>query len=145
MTPDEAVVRESIRQLLAAYHFAGDRGRVDDLAATFAEDGVMEFASGTHCGREAIREALSGVGRREGGGPIGFLHHHLTTSHIDLSGPDSATGSSYFLVMSRVGIDHSGRYADEYVRVEGQWLIARRRVTVAWASTESVVGASASR
>ena len=145
MTPEEACAREAIRHTLASYHRAGDRGRLDDLVATFTDDGVLELASGRHEGRTAIRAALSGVGRRDAGDPCRpvFLHHHLTTTYLALTGPSTAEGSCSFLVMSPIGVDHCGRYADEYAEVDGRWLIARRRVTIAWASPDSIVGATA--
>jgi hypothetical protein len=143
MNTEDLLAREAIRHTQAAYHLAGDRGRVDDLVAVFAEDGVLEIPTGVHAGRQAIRAALSAV-RVDAPAPTeipGFLHHHLTTTHVELDGPDAATGTCYFLVMSPVGVDHCGRYADRYVRVDGEWLIARRRATVSWASPDSVVGA----
>lgn len=142
MTPEDALAREGIRATLAAYHYAGDRGKVDDLVATFTEDGVLELSNGVHRGRDAIREALSGVG---GGTPPAFLHHHLTTTYLELTGPGTAKGSCYFLVMSPVGVDHSGRYADVYAEVDGRWLIAHRKAVVSWASPDSVVGATATQ
>lgn len=140
MTPEDVVAREAIRATLAAYHYAGDRGRIDDLVACFTEDGVLELSNGVHRGRDAIRTALSGVG---GGTPPAFLHHHLTTTYTELTGPGTAKGSCYFLVMSPVGIDHSGRYADLYAEVDGQWLIGHRKAVVSWAAEDSVVGAKA--
>lgn len=146
MGPDEVAAREAIRCTQAAYHYAGDRGRVEDLVATFVEDGVLETPRGVHCGRAEILAALSLVGAGADATATSvpmFLHHHLTTSHVTMDGPDAATGSSYFLVMSPVGVDHCGRYADRYVRVGAEWLIASRRATVSWASPDSVVGATA--
>lgn len=145
MTPDEAVAREAIRYTQSAYHLAGDRGRVADLVANFTEDGVLELSVGSFVGRDAIADRLSQVGSApvlpEGAKP--FLHHHLTTSHLELVSDDEATGSSYFLVMSPVGVDHCGRYADRYRRVGERWLIAHRKAVVSWASPESIVGAKA--
>jgi hypothetical protein len=140
VSPEDVAAREAIRATLAAYHYAGDRGRIDDLVATFTEDGVLELSTGVHRGRDSIRAALAGVG---GGTAPAFLHHHLTTAYLELTGPGTAKGSCYFLVMSPAGLDHSGRYADVYAEVDGRWLIAHRKAVVAWASPESVVGATA--
>ena len=130
----------------AAYHLAGDRGRLDELASAFAEDGVLELATGELRGRTAIRAGLSAVGGAsdEVSAEVrpAFVRHHLTTSHIELTGPDTARGWSYFLVMTPIGIDHSGRYVDDYVAEEGQWLIAHRRVVVEWAAPDSALGAT---
>jgi hypothetical protein len=40
--------------------------------------------------------------------------------------------------MNRTGPDHWGRYADEFARVDGEWLIRRRRVSVDGASDDSL-------
>lgn len=144
MTPEETCARESIRRTQSAYHLAGDRGRLDEMVATFAEDGVLELATGPLQGRQAIREGMGGVRPTPEAGsaqPPAFLRHHLTTSYIELIGPTTAQAWSYFLVMSPIGVDHSGRYVDEYVAEAGQWLIARRRVVVEWAAEDSVIGA----
>ncbi len=143
MTPDEVVAREEIRYTQSAYHLAGDRGRIDELVACFTDDGVLELSVGTFEGRTAIADRLSQVGGDRPALPAGvrpFLHHHLTTSHVEVDG-DEATGLSYFLVMSHVGLDHCGRYVDAYRKVGERWLIARRKATVSWASGDSVVGA----
>jgi hypothetical protein len=146
MTPEQAVAREAIRYTQSAYHLAGDRGRIADLVACFTEDGVLELSVGSFVGREAIAERLSQVGGDAPALPPGvrpFLHHHLTTSHIEFTDAEEATGSSYFQVLSPVGLDHCGRYADTYVRVAERWLIQRRRATVSWAAPDSIVGAKA--
>lgn len=140
MTPDEVAAREEIRRTLAAYHQAGDRGRMDDLVATFTEDGVLELSTGSHEGRAAIRAAFSGIGGQGSPRPA-FVQHHLTTSSIEVEGPSRASGVNYFLVMSPIGVDHCGRYADRYRAAGERWLIAHRRVTVSWASPDSVLGA----
>src|SRR5262245_2536883 len=40
------VAREAIRDIVARYAHAADRGRFDDVAALFAEDGVLELPDG---------------------------------------------------------------------------------------------------
>ena len=59
-------------------------------------------------------------------GPL--LRHHVSSVKIDLTGPDTASAASYFLVFTEVGLDHWGRYADRLVRAGGSWLIAHRKV-----------------
>src|ERR1700742_3575755 len=58
----ELVAREQIRDTLARYNWAGDGGRVDDLAATFCLDGVLEIRGVRSLrGRSEIAGFLSGV------------------------------------------------------------------------------------
>ena len=44
-----------IRDLYTRYTYNGDRGRLADLAACFAEDGTLEFPGGKGTGFEAPR------------------------------------------------------------------------------------------
>lgn len=138
MTPAEATSREAIRRTLTSYHMAGDRGRIDEMVSAFADDGVLELTAGVFRGKDAIREALAGLSapRRPNvlTQPL-FLRHHLTTTHIELLGPSDANVWSYFLVISQVGLDHSGRYVDRFVCVGEDWLLAHRRVRIEWVAS----------
>ena len=43
MDIDEVLTRDAIRRTLARYTLCGDRGRMEELVACFAPDGVLEF------------------------------------------------------------------------------------------------------
>jgi hypothetical protein len=112
---------------------AGDRGDFAGLAGTFAEDGMLE---GRYPGRghQAIidslkhrRNAASGPDR-----PMPYSRHNLTTSLITFQDGTHATGRTYFIVCSDVGVDHCGVYRDRFVKVDGAWRIAHRKVTIDW-------------
>jgi SnoaL-like domain len=148
MTLDELLAREAIRDTLAKYNMSGDSLRAEDFAACFTEDGVIESprAGGgvnfRHEGRAAILawqlrwkagEAAADVVRR-----ASFVRHNLTTVKITLTGPDTASVRSYFLVVADNGPDHSGIYMDEFRRVGEDWLIARRRVRTEWNADHSL-------
>ena len=60
---------------------------------------------------------------------------------IELTAPDRARATSYFLAMSGAGPDHWGVYRDELARLGGEWLFARRVVTVEGAAQSSPVRA----
>jgi hypothetical protein len=150
VSPEEALARASIRVTQNAYHTRAERGRGDEAAALFTEDGVLEFTEETHRGRHSIADALNGVGRtsREAAAPESsspanatqfFLRHHLTTSHVEFVSDSEANGWSYFLVISPIGLDHAGRYIDTYERRGDDWLIASRRVSLDWTAENSVV------
>jgi hypothetical protein len=49
-----------------------------------------------------------------------------------------ATGRCYFFVLTAVGLDHWGRYLDEYRVVDGEWRFAQRRVLTDALSSESI-------
>ena len=130
MEPSEAADREAIRDLVARYTLAGDRGRYDDLVALFADDGVLELPDGRVCrGRQAIRSFLTETAESlRAATRVPWLRHHLTTHDIRLGPPPTASGTVYFLVVTERGPDHWGRYRDDYVRSDGLWRFARRRV-----------------
>ena len=123
--------RDEIREVLARYNLSGDRGRLDELARCFAEAGVLEFEGEILKGREAIRERLGRVAADFGArSETRLLRHHLTTQQIEFTGPDSAQVTSYFLVVTDIGLDHWGRYRDDLLRTPEGWLLGRRRVVV---------------
>ena len=139
MDIDELRAREQIRDTISRYNHAGDRGRLDELAACFAEDGVLEIAgTGEFEGRAAIIEQLKGVvaeGARASERPRVF--HHVSSVKIELANSESASAYSYFLVFTEIGLDHWGRYADRFERRGGDWKLAHRRVRVQGATPNS--------
>ncbi len=137
--PDYGKDRAEIEDLMARYLFAIDYHDWDAYVATFAEDGEITFASGSFKGREAIREAVTrfaeGIGRfyhTEDGQPAKLRHIVLQTV-IRVEG-DRAWGRSQWLEMANHGpgdepkIGTYGVYEDEFAKVDGRWLIARRNV-----------------
>ncbi len=133
----ELVARESIRDLVARYNANGDAGRFEQLLAVFADDAVMELVSEDgevrrYDGIEAIATIFSttksdwdraSAGRRA----RHHVRHFTATLQIDLDGPTRARGRSYFMVVMPHGLDHWGRYVDEYGVRQGRWVITARR------------------
>ena len=125
--------REQIRDLVARYNASGDSGRFDEMLALFAEDAVMEIPTGVCTGRGEIRAFFEGVAANTdagGGAQARFVRHFTSTHQIDLIDPDRARGRAYYLVLTDVGLDHWGRYVDEYRWVDDRWLFARRAATL---------------
>ena len=130
MEPADLLAREAIRDLVARYNAYGDSGLLDRMLALFTDDAVLEVGDLAYEGPDAIRGLFSGtVDRSAGaeGGPT-YVRHSVTTHQIDLLDDGRATGRAYFTVLTRVGLDHWGRYLDEYRVVDGAWRFARRRV-----------------
>jgi len=133
------VDRAEIEDLQARYLFAIDYFDWDAYVATFAEDGELEFASGTSKGRAAIREAVTrfseGIGRfyHTADGKPAKLRHIILQTAIRVEG-DRAWSRSQWLEMANHGpndepkIGTYGIYEDELKRVDGRWLFAKRRV-----------------
>ncbi len=134
---DELLAREGIRQTIAQYTDAGDNGRYEDLMACYAEDGVFEIAMGCWRGRDEIESALRRMrAARDADAPL-LQRHHLSTCHIELEGRDRARSVTYFTVISDCGLDHAGRYLDQWVVREGRWRFAHRNVVVEWLNPAS--------
>jgi uncharacterized protein (TIGR02246 family) len=126
----ELIAREEIREVVAAYAHHADSGRFDEMVALFADDGVLETPDGQeHHGREAIRAFVTGTQTQLAAATISpLIRHHVANLRIAMSGPDDATGAAYFFVVTQRGPDHWGRYRDRYVRRDGRWRFAHRRV-----------------
>jgi len=142
----ELEARESIRDLVARYNANGDSGRIDPMAELFAEDAVMTIAPDqAHEGRNAIHAFFSGIakGTKSDAGGVKFIRHYTATHQIDVLGPGEARGRCYYMVLTDRGVDHWGRYIDEYRRIEGRWRFWRRtcttdgRVEGSWAQASS--------
>ncbi len=151
------LAREAIRALLARCTQAGDSLRGEDYAGCFTEDGTLqtEMAGGGSgldlrsraeilAWQTAMREPAKGMGTA-GKVQLKFARHNLTTCQIDLTGPNSAKARTYWYVNTNAGPDHSGVYRDSFRRVNGEWLIAARRVKTEWAAENSLMVPPGSR
>lgn len=135
------MAREAIRDLVARYNSYGDSGRFGQLLELFAEDAVMVVrlrgrdGEDRYEGRARIETIFTGV---RDGVEVELVRHLTATHLIDLVDDDHATGRLYFQVLTEQGLDHWGRYADRYVRIDGRWRFAERVVTTdAFAATSS--------
>jgi hypothetical protein len=141
----ELVAREHIRDTLARYNWAGDAGRLEELAATFCEDGVLEIRGSQPLrGRSEIVAFLRGVTRDIAVGadvkPI-VRHNVANVLFTDVS-PEQAQVSCYFTVVTHIGLDHFGRYRDTFVPDGGGahgWRIKHRKVSTDWAAPNSTM------
>jgi SnoaL-like domain len=147
--PWELAARERIRDTLARYSWGGDSLRLDDVAASFCEDGELEIRGGeVHRGREAIVAFIGGVGRRDpepaappgpADGPRSIVRHSVSNVRFVELHPDHALVASYFTVFTEIGLDHYGRYRDQLVPAGDEWLIRHRFVSTDWAAAGSTM------
>ena len=147
MTIDEMLAREAIRQTMAAYTMAGDRLREEDFIAVFTEDAVLESEGVPDSdlfryeGRDAIRAWISRWRGPEAAArthQARFVRHHLSTCHIELTGPGTATARAYWVAWTDIGPDHAGYYLDEFRNQDGRWLIRHRRIRRDWQAPDSL-------
>ena len=137
MDVEELLALEGIRKTIAQYTDAGDNGRYEDLIPCYAEDGVFQIATGQWRGRGEIEAALRRMrAARDSAAPL-LQRHHLGTCHIVLEGEDRARSVTYFTVVSQCGLDHAGRYLDQWVMRDGRWRFAHRNVVVEWLNPAS--------
>jgi ketosteroid isomerase-like protein len=133
----EAIARESIRDIVARYNANADSGRLEAAMSVFAPDARLEMTEAgetvTYDGREAIHGLLAGTqakwiaaATRRAANP--YVRHFLSTHLIEINGEEFARGRSYVAVLMAHGLDHWGRYVDQYRKIDGTWLIAHRRV-----------------
>jgi hypothetical protein len=133
----ELVARESIRDLVARYNANGDAGRIAQVVALFAPDAVLDVMGTENRGHDQIRamfeRAISDIAA---GAPTErpAVQHHTSTLQIDVVDQSHARARSYFGVIMGGGLDHWGRYIDEFGVVDDQWVFTHRRVTVAGAA-----------
>lgn len=132
--------RAEIEDLQARYMFALDWQDADAYAATFAEDGVLDWAGGVVTGREAIREEVKGM-------RAGFAKHeaadaperparlrHMITNLVLKIDGDRATARAFWFEFNndvrgrRPYLGAYGHYEDELRRVNGRWLFSKRKI-----------------
>ena len=146
MTLDELLARESIRHTIMSYNIFGDRME-EEFLSVFTDDAVFEFggeAQGRYRfeGIEQIRKWREGFRNAPPSNPSReapkFVRHNLTTTRIELTGPDTAEGRCYFHVYTQIGPDHCGVYTDKYRKVGDRWLIAHRKIRSDWHAPNSL-------
>jgi ketosteroid isomerase-like protein len=128
----DVIDQESIRRVLAEFIQLRDDKRFAEWVQLFTEDGTFDYGPHHLVGRPAIREHVEMLLRDDRG------KHVCVNSIIDVSG-DTASVSSDFLKVNpsndgsgAIGyvIGTMGRYVDHFVRQDGEWKIAGRRVDI---------------
>lgn len=143
----ELLAREGIRATYARYNQSGDALRMEEMAACFLEEGVLEIrGQEPHMGRQAIvrdlgggrgttSEAIRAAAKAEmssGGAARRIARHFVTNLDILELTPHEAKSVAYYLVTTERGLAQYGRYRDHLVEVDGAWLFKHRLVSVDW-------------
>jgi hypothetical protein len=143
ITPTERADRLAIRELVDAYAHCADRRDAVGQKSLFTEDthfvvymdGQGSEPTQVLDGREALTPVFDDLNRYQA------TMHFNGQSTIALDG-DRATGESY-CIAHHLFTDNGERklsvawlrYADMFVKVDGDWLFAERNLYVDWAET----------
>jgi ketosteroid isomerase-like protein len=125
--------RALIENLQARYLFAMDFKDFDTYVSTFTPDGILDVGNGPVVGRDAIREAVANM-------PGG--RHHISNVVLKIDGDHAIGRASWFHTGKdsdgHMTIGGYGHYEDDLVKVDGEWLFAKRRIynegNEAWAA-----------
>ena len=145
MTPEEVADRLAIRELIDAYAHYADRRDSKGQMALFTEDTAFHVFMDSR-----LPEATYVLHGRDALAPVfADLNKYQATTHfngqstIDLTG-DQATGESYCIAHhltvdgeKRTLMLASIRYLDRFVKSDGAWLFAERRLMVDWTETRN--------
>ncbi len=123
----ELVARESARDLVHRYAANVDSGRFDQVVELFAPDAVMDIEGRLYEGQDEIRTIFQGAYDGLQAAEPRWLRHCISTHQIDVVSPTQAKGRVYYHVLMAHGLDHWGRYVDDYGLVDGRWVFTRRR------------------
>ena len=142
--PQEAADRLAIRELIDRYAHCADRRDAKGQMALFTENTrFLVFMDATAAeptqelhGRESLAPVFDNLNT------YAVTMHFNGQSTVELDG-DRAAGESYCLAHhlsagedgQRTMMIASIRYLDEFVKQEGQWLFAERRLMVNWTET----------
>ncbi|HEY2658406.1 MAG TPA: nuclear transport factor 2 family protein [Caulobacteraceae bacterium] len=145
ITSEEAADRLAIRELVDAYARCADQRNARGQMALFTEDTMFQvFMDGQSPEPTYVlhgREALAPV--------FADLNQYRATTHFNgqstvrLDG-DRATGESYCIAHHLTVDDErrtlmlaSIRYLDQFVKQDGAWLFAERKLMVDWTETRA--------
>jgi hypothetical protein len=133
--------RLQIYELMDRYGVVHDFGTPEEYAGLFTPDAEIAVAAGPVVvkGHDALVAMAARDHQRFGGaatadGKAALIMRHLVSNRmVELTGKDSARGSSYVTTLIKtpdngLAVLSIGRYEDEYVRSRGAWRIAKRRI-----------------
>ena len=147
MTPEEAADRLAIRELIDAYARCADRRDANGQMALFTENPAFHVFMDSRSpeptyvlhGRDALAPVFADLNQYQA------TTHFNGQSTIRLEG-DSATGESYCIAHhlkvdgdNRTLMLASIRYLDQFVKQQGTWLFAERKLMVDWVDTRTSV------
>lgn len=127
MTDDERrAIEADCARLIALYANLNDSARWDEVAALYAEQGVMTRPTAPDApivGRDAILAAFRSR-------PPRTTRHVCSNVVIDVDSADEARGTSAMLLFTGAPAPLVGSFHDRFVRTPEGWRFAERRGTL---------------
>jgi ketosteroid isomerase-like protein len=124
VTPDQRRAAEhDCARLIALYANLNDDARWDEVAALYAQDGVMFRPTAPDAGVEGREAILAAFKAR----PARTTRHVCSNVVIDVDSEDSARGTSAMLLFTGEGAPLVGSFHDRFVRTAEGWRFAERR------------------
>lgn len=124
MTPEDRMAVEwQCARLIALYANLNDEARWDEVAALYAEDGVMFRPTAPNlpiAGRAAILAAFRSR-------PPRTTRHVCSNVVIEVEGPATARGTSAMLLFTGEGAPLVGAFHDRFCLTAEGWRFAERR------------------
>jgi len=133
--------RSEIEDLMNRYLFAMDWRDAEAYAATFTEDGVLDYGGGLEKGRPAIAGMINGLKAREAkaraedksGLRRATTRHFVTNLVLTING-DTAVARAYWMSVSNAkdrasaAVSAYGHYEDTLAKRNGKWLFTSRKI-----------------
>lgn len=120
---DRRAIEHDCARLIALYANLNDEARWDEVAALYAEDGVMVRPTAPDAptvGREAILAAFKAR-------PPRVTRHVCSNVVIDVESEDTARGVSAMLLFTGAAEPLVGSFHDRFVLTADGWRFAERR------------------
>jgi hypothetical protein len=126
VTPEDLVEIEAIKRLKYRYVRLLDLKEFDELEELFLEDATATYSDGTYTFDD--RAGIIGFLRDALGSTSMLTSHKVHQPEIDLTGPDTATGTwglEDVVILADQGLTIRGAafYSDRYAKVDGEWRI----------------------
>lgn len=129
MTEDQRrAIEADCARLIALYANLNDEARWEDIAALYADDGLMTRPTAPDApivGRAAILAAFQARPPRK-------TRHVCSNVVIDVEDHASARGTSAMVLFTEGGVPLAGSFHDRFVLTADGWRFAERRGSLAW-------------
>ncbi|MEO8308490.1 MAG: nuclear transport factor 2 family protein [Pseudomonadota bacterium] len=137
------VDRQAIETTLVRYSTGLDTFNADVYASAFATDAEFTIEGKVYHGREEIGSIITDMKASRakraadtdpGNDPAPIMHHVMSNAVIDIVSTDRALHHCYWMTVSggpalnSFKVAAEGRYEDELVKRNGEWLIYRRKI-----------------